>query len=214
MRYLMKKGILLPIFSLPSNYGIGDFGNEAYEFIDILSENKIDYWEILPINDCYDSPYSPISYYALNINYVSIDKLKDMGLVHNAIFKPKSSRITYDNFKEKYYIEAYNNFIINDEFNEFIKDKNIYNYALYMSSKYNRDVNYYLFLQYILNKQYFELKSYAEKKNVKIIGDMPIYPDYNSSEVKFNSKYYQLNNGNMEYVSGAAPDYFDSYGQK
>ena len=29
---MKEKGILLPIFSLPSNYGIGDFGNEAYEF--------------------------------------------------------------------------------------------------------------------------------------------------------------------------------------
>ena len=38
---MKEKGILLPIFSLPSKYGIGDFGNEAYEFIDILSENGI-----------------------------------------------------------------------------------------------------------------------------------------------------------------------------
>lgn len=52
----MKKGILLPIFSLPSKYGIGDFGYEAYEFIDILSNNKIDFWEVLPINSCIDSP--------------------------------------------------------------------------------------------------------------------------------------------------------------
>ena len=49
---MKEKGILLPIFSLPSKYGIGDFGNEAYEFIDILSENGINYWEILPINAC------------------------------------------------------------------------------------------------------------------------------------------------------------------
>ena len=33
---MKEKGILLPIFSLPSKYGIGDFGNEAYEFIDII----------------------------------------------------------------------------------------------------------------------------------------------------------------------------------
>ena len=39
---MKEKGVLLPIFSLPSKYGIGDFGYEAYEFIDILSENDID----------------------------------------------------------------------------------------------------------------------------------------------------------------------------
>ena len=56
-------GILLPIFSLPNNYGIGDFGAEAYKFIDILKENEIEYWEVLPINpiDSNNSPYSPIS---------------------------------------------------------------------------------------------------------------------------------------------------------
>ena len=47
---MKERGILLPIFSLPSKYGVGDFGNEAYEFIDILSENGMSYWEILPIN--------------------------------------------------------------------------------------------------------------------------------------------------------------------
>ena len=41
---MKEKGILLPIFSLPSKYGIGDFGYEAYQFIDILSENNIKYW--------------------------------------------------------------------------------------------------------------------------------------------------------------------------
>ena len=49
---MKERGILLPIYALPSQYGIGDFGNEAYEFVDILSENKIDYWEVLPINAC------------------------------------------------------------------------------------------------------------------------------------------------------------------
>ena len=98
----MKKGILLPVFSLPSNYGIGDFGNEACEFIDILSENNIDYWEILPINESKQYPYSPISYYALNKYYISLDKLIDMGLLDKVEPKIKCSRIKYDNYKEKY----------------------------------------------------------------------------------------------------------------
>ena len=58
---MKEKGVLLPIFSLPSKYGIGDLGYEAYEFIDILSKNNIKYWEILPINECNNHPYSPVS---------------------------------------------------------------------------------------------------------------------------------------------------------
>ena len=75
---MKERGVLLPIFSLPSKYGIGDFGYEAYEFIDILSENNIKYWEILPITACDRLPYSPISYYALNEDYISLNKLKDL----------------------------------------------------------------------------------------------------------------------------------------
>ena len=99
---MKEKGILLPIFSLPSKYGIGDFGYEAYEFIDILSENHIDYWEILPINSTNDLPYSPLSYYALEEDYISLDKLKKIGLLVALEPIKDSNFITHSNFKEKY----------------------------------------------------------------------------------------------------------------
>jgi len=43
-------GILLHITSLPSPYGIGDLGPEAYQFVDFLAESKQSYWQILPLN--------------------------------------------------------------------------------------------------------------------------------------------------------------------
>ncbi len=210
----MKKGILLPIFSLPSRYGIGDFGYEAFEFIDILKENCIDYWEILPINESGRYPYSPISYYALNRNYISLDKLKDMKLIDKLEQRENSSRAIYDDFKDKYYKEAFSKFKPNDEFIKFSLNTKIDEYAQYMTNKYKEDKKYYIFLQYILDKQWNELKNYANLNGVKIIGDMPIYPDFDSCEVTYYSKYYELNNGKMEYVSGASPDYFNSEGQK
>ena len=78
---MKERGILLPVFSLPSKYGVGDFGYEAFEFIDILSENGINYWEVLPINSCVELPYSPLSYYAIDEDFVSLDKLKEQGLI-------------------------------------------------------------------------------------------------------------------------------------
>ena len=210
----MEKGVLLPIFSLPSKYGVGDFGKEAYEFIDILSENNIKYWEILPINDGGQYPYSPRSYYALNKTYISIDFLIDLGLIHNVKYKETNSRITYDDFKEEMYKEAYSNFKKNSEYFEFVNNKNIQEYALFMSEEYNQEIDYTLFLQYILDKQWKELKEYANVHGVRIIGDMPIYPDYNSVEVKYHARYYDLVDGKMEYVSGASPDCFSSEGQK
>lgn len=211
---MKEKGILLPIFSLPSKYGIGDFGNEAYEFIDILSENKIDYWEILPINDSNMLPYSPISYYALNTDYISLDKLKEIGLIKNPAFKEKKSRITYDKFKLKYYKEAYNNFVETEEYQKFKENRKIIQYSEYMSSTTGEKQDYYVFLQYILDKQWNELKEYANSKNVRIIGDMPIYPSFNSSEVKYNPECFELENGKMVYMAGTPADYFNEDGQK
>lgn len=211
---IKEKGILLPIFSLPSKYGIGDFGYEAYEFIDILSENKIDYWEILPINACDKLPYSPISYYALNEYYISLDKLKEMKLIENPEYKEKKTRITYDDFKFRYYKEAYNNFVETEEYYKFKENIKIMQYAEYMSDTAGEEKEYYIFLQYILDKQWSELKTYANSKNVKIIGDMPIYPAFNSCEVKYDEKYFELENGKMLYMGGTPPDHFDKNGQK
>ena len=78
---MKEKGILFPIFSLPSKFGMGDFGYEAYKLIDLLNKYGIEYWEILPINAFKSSPYSPISYYALNEDYISLDKLVDLNLI-------------------------------------------------------------------------------------------------------------------------------------
>ena len=210
---MKEKGILLPIFSLPSKYGIGDFGYEAYEFINILSENNITYWEILPINACDRLPYSPISYYALEENYISLDKLKEYGLIKRTYKRKEKNRVVYDNYKEKYYKEAFNNFTQNEEYNEFVKTKEITEYAKYMG-KNNKDRKYYLFLQYILYKQWMELKQYANSKNVKIIGDMPVYPTFKSCETKYNPECFEMKNGKFTFEAGTPPDYFNSDGQK
>ncbi len=63
-----SSGVLLPIFSLPSNYGIGTLGREAYNFVDFLVDTKQSYWQILPIMETSfgNSPYSAVSSFAGN----------------------------------------------------------------------------------------------------------------------------------------------------
>ncbi|MBR6034009.1 MAG: 4-alpha-glucanotransferase [Clostridia bacterium] len=211
---MKEKGILLPIFSLPSKYGIGDFGYEAYEFIDILSENNISYWEILPINAHEESPYSPISYYALESKYLSLDKLKEDGLIKAPETRENKDRALYDDFKEKYYKEAFSNFKKDSKYDKFIKTKEINEYADFMQDEKGEDREYILFIQYILHKQWMELKKYANKKNVKIIGDMPVYPVFNSAETKYHPECFEMKDGKFTYEAGTPPDYFNSDGQK
>ncbi|MBR2787255.1 MAG: 4-alpha-glucanotransferase [Clostridia bacterium] len=211
---MKEKGVILPIFSLPSKYGIGDFGNEAYEFIDILSENNINYWQILPINACDKLPYAPLSYYALDENYLSLDKLKEQGLIKNPKARDSGNRVVYDNFKVEYYKEAVNNFNENAEYGKFIELKEINEYAEYMSTVSSESKKYYLVVQYMLYNQWMDIMKYAHSKNVKIIGDMPMYPAFNSVETKCHPEYFQMNDGKFEFEAGTPPDSFSSTGQR
>ena len=62
MKTMLKRGagVLMPIFSLPSPYGIGTFGRAAYEFIDQLKRGRQTYWQVLPMGPtCYGARTSP-----------------------------------------------------------------------------------------------------------------------------------------------------------
>ncbi len=79
-------GILLPISSLPSPYGIGTFSREAYEFADKLAEAGQSYWQILPLGPTGygDSPYQPFSTFAGNPYLIDLDTLVEEGLLTKA----------------------------------------------------------------------------------------------------------------------------------
>lgn len=82
-----SSGILLPIFSLPSKYGIGTIGKAAYDFIDFLSESGQSWWQILPVGPtgCGDSPYQSFSTFAGNPYLVDLDLLCDEGLLDKSL---------------------------------------------------------------------------------------------------------------------------------
>ena len=67
-------GILLPIFSLPSKYGIGCFSKDAYKFVDMLKEAGQSYWQILPLGPTGygDSPYQSFSTFAGNPYFIEV----------------------------------------------------------------------------------------------------------------------------------------------
>lgn len=79
-------GVLLPIFSLPSPYGIGTFGKAAYEFIDYLEKAKVTYWQVLPMSPLTygNSPYQSTSSFAGNMYLIDLDLLKNDGLIRKA----------------------------------------------------------------------------------------------------------------------------------
>ncbi len=76
-------GILLPIFSLPSPYGIGTMGKAAYRFIDFLLKANQSWWQILPVGPTNygDSPYQSFSSFAGNPYFIDLELLKEEGLL-------------------------------------------------------------------------------------------------------------------------------------
>lgn len=81
-----KCGVLLPITSLPSRYGIGAFTKEAYSFVDLLKSAGQTYWQILPlgVTSFGDSPYQSFSTFAGNPYMISLERMCEQGLLSNS----------------------------------------------------------------------------------------------------------------------------------
>lgn len=79
-------GILLPVFSLPSEHGIGCFSKEAYQFVDMLKKAGQSYWQILPLGPTGygDSPYQSFSTFAGNPYFIDLAALAGEGLLTDA----------------------------------------------------------------------------------------------------------------------------------
>lgn len=76
-------------------------------------------------------------------------------------------------------------------------------------------VDYIRFVQFLLNKQWNELRAYCGSKGVGLIGDIPIYVGYDSSDVWAGQEYFDLDHdGRPNNVAGVPPDYFSATGQR
>ena len=82
------------------------------------------------------------------------------------------------------------------------------------SAEMDMHAAFHRFVQFVFFSQWFALRSYANKKNVKIIGDMPIFVAYDSADVWAHPELFHLDEkGQMTSVAGVPPDYFSKTGQ-
>ena len=148
----MKKrasGILLPITSLPSKYGIGCFSKSAYDYVDWLKDAGQTFWQILPIcpTSYGDSPYQSFSTYAGNPYFISLEDLVEEGVLTaeecDAMeFGDDPTDIDYEALYENRYIlltMAYERSDIskNPDYQKFLTDNRWWldDYALFMALK-------------------------------------------------------------------------------
>ena len=147
-------GILLHITSLPSSYGIGDMGPDAYRFVDFLSDSGQSFWQILPLNQTNtaygNSPYSSFSAFAGNHLLISPERLVKTGFLDDDddIKKPPDfsiDRVQYEKvteYKEGLLERAFekirNELAVHQEFQSFCTDNYWLNdYSLFISIKEN-----------------------------------------------------------------------------
>lgn len=175
--YNRSSGILLPISSLPSKYGIGTFGRQAYEFINFLQKSGQKFWQILPIGPISygDSPYQSFSIYAGNPYYIDLELLIDDNLINeqdcnNTDLDDDKGSIDYEKqFNNRFILlrKAYDN--SNGRYDQEIdtfKNENInwiLDYGLYMALKYKNS-----------NRSWLEWEASIKKREKKTIERMEI----------------------------------------
>lgn len=146
--------------------------------------------------------------------------------------------------KEVLYQKAFSRFVESDDYKKFVEENQwVYDYALFKVFKnqnhekswvewedkykkypkeksfslipFTKEIHYQIFLQYYFFKQWNNLKTYANQKNIKIIGDMPIYVGLDSVDVWMNQECFLLEeDGTPSFVAGVPPDYFSKFGQR
>ena len=144
---MRASGILLPVASLPSRYGIGCFSKEAYEFVDRLEEAGQSYWQILPLGPTGygDSPYQSLSTFAGNPYFIDLETLVKEGLLTEeecdaCDFGDNAEYIDYEKIylsRFKVLRKAFERFAADDVYDAFVSENGYWleDYALYMAIK-------------------------------------------------------------------------------
>ncbi|MEA2078031.1 MAG: 4-alpha-glucanotransferase [Candidatus Marinimicrobia bacterium] len=241
-------GILMHVSSFPNKWGKGDFGPEAYRFVDWLEKTGQSLWQILPLTfpDDMGSPYTSLSANAIYTGYVSPEMLRNKGLLSeadwNSFINEDQNRV-----KESALALAYTNWLKKEDksaFDHFCGEHAywLHDAALFMTMHDHYRLTWYnfprglrdrqkdaiaewekdqadailkfKFEQYILFTQWKELKSYANKKGIRVIGDIPIFISGDSSDVWAHRNLFKLNKEGFPQVwTGVPPDLFTATGQ-
>ena len=256
MRLARSSGLLLHITSLPSSYGIGDLGPEAWEFARICAETGQKYWQVLPIcpTGFGYSPYASPSSFAGNPLLISPELLLKEGLLIDTDlqhapdwmqgsvdfekvipFKQHLLRCAWQSFQDSdqldmlseyaeaqwYWLRDHVNFSVQKSHNAgnpwtdwtSSSDPQLSDWT--PASAHCGPQAYYVFEQFLFDKQWSQLRQRCHQHGVSVIGDLPIYVAHDSADVWTFQDQFQLDaNGQPIVVAGAPPDFFIRTGQR
>lgn len=237
-----KSGVLMHVSSLWGDYSCGSFGKAAREFVDFLCEGGFSYWQVLPfglIDEC-NSPYKSYSTFGGNPYFVDLEQLYQQGLITQEELQGARQSTPYSCEFDSLRAERVPLLIkasarVTDDLRKAINDfidsnRHLADFCIFMALKsannqaewtqwtvtdYPAEVEFgWRFIQYHFFTQWAQVKEYANLKGIRIIGDIPIYVSFDSSDVYFNRSLFLMDDNNrLTDVAGVPPDYFAEDGQ-
>ena len=212
-------GVLCHVTSLPNEGRPGTLGAPARRFVDWLAECGQTYWQVLPVNpaDGYGSPYAGLAAFAGNTCLLEKDPADVLAELKDADDDPD-----YQAFleKNKYWLTPYATFrAIKDLLGEGPWQEWPDAYARFSPGLARRveladGVDRHRKLQYEFQREWDELRAYANGRGVKIVGDMPMYVSGDSADVWAERDIFELDEKGYAQVQAGCPgDGFDPEGQ-
>lgn len=247
-----KAGVFCAVSMLPSDYGIGGFGKECYDFIDFLAQTGQKVWQILPLNPTAygDSPYQSPATFAGNPYFIDPYTLYKKGLLtekeveqfkrtspkidYGYLFanRFKLLRLAYAKFqktglyvdyctKNQGWLDDYALFMALKvahnyaSWNSWEDEYKFYNRAKLQAEKFQKEMDFWKFVQYEFECEWRKVLDYAHKKDIVILGDMPIYVSLDSVDVWTMPNEFLLDKDTLNPIlfAGCPPDGFSPDGQ-
>jgi len=232
-------GVLAHISSLDGGCAIGDAGPSALAFIDWCADAGAGWWQMLPVGPVGpgESPYSSTSSFAGEPLFISLEGLRDDGLISARALREARrtagrlggkalkargahARCNFDAAraaKEPAFLEAFEMFRLGRGFEggayrTFVRRERAW---LDGWSRYQRDGNgFHAFLQFQFDRQWQRLRAHAARRGVRLLGDVPIFVPLDSADVASNPALFRLDaRGRPHVVTGVPPDCFSADGQ-
>ena len=237
-----SSGVLMHVSSLYGDYSVGSFGKEAREFIDFLSDSGFSYWQVLPfcMTDECNSPYKSLASFGANPMFIDLPTLHDRGLLTESellsarqispylceydrlarerlpLLRSAATRVGSDEAQQISEFIEKNPPLAHAA--EFLALREANGGALWSEWTVNipqpKELFFWQFVQYEFFTQWQKIKSYANSKGIKIIGDVPIYVALDSADVWAEPEQFLLDaRYRPTSVAGVPPDYFSEDGQ-
>ena len=202
-------GVLCHITSLPE----GDLGEGARRFVDLLADAGQTYWQMLPLNptDEHGSPYAGASAFAGNL--ALLPESEGELRAQFAAFLPDADFAAFCE-AEAGWLLPYTAFVAlrrrfeGRPFSEWPEAYRRYRPGL-LTPEDAREAEFFAFCQYRFDRTLRALRTYANEKGVRLIGDLPIYVSADSADLWAAPELFD-----RAHVAGVPPDFFSSEGQR